>query len=100
MVYDNRMYVFGGSDGEGRMYNDIWAFDFQTRTWNQIPAAGFIPTAREHCAAALVDDALYVIGGRDPDHNDLNDLCAFRIRSKSTPKANPFDETWTLISHL
>lgn len=93
------MYVFGGSDGDGRMYNDIWAFDFQTRTWSQIPAAGFIPTAREHCAAALVDDALYVIGGRDPDHNDLNDLCAFRIRSKSKSTSTLF-ETQKLISHL
>ncbi|KAI8080017.1 uncharacterized protein BX664DRAFT_303192 [Halteromyces radiatus] len=81
VVYDNRLYVFGGSDGE-HMYNDIWAFDFQTRQWAPVPAAGFIPTAREHCAAALVDDALYVLGGRNSDHQELNDLCAFRIRSQ------------------
>ncbi|ORX48867.1 hypothetical protein DM01DRAFT_1114713 [Hesseltinella vesiculosa] len=80
-MYENRMYVFGGSDGE-RMYNDIWAFDFQTRSWSQIPAAGFIPAARDLCGVALVDDAMYIIGGRDSEGLELNDLCAFRIRSQ------------------
>ncbi|KAI9307903.1 hypothetical protein BJ944DRAFT_237469 [Cunninghamella echinulata] len=81
VVFENRLYIFGGSDGK-HLYNDIWCFDFHSRQWHQIPAAGFIPTAREHAAAGLVDDAMYVIGGRDVDGNELNDLCAFRIRSQ------------------
>ncbi|KAI8060069.1 hypothetical protein BC940DRAFT_337901 [Gongronella butleri] len=81
VVYENRMYIFGGSDGE-RMYNDIWMFDFHSRTWSQIPAAGFIPSARENCGVALVDDAMYIIGGRDSEFQELSDLCAFRIRSQ------------------
>ncbi|CAO3619833.1 unnamed protein product [Cunninghamella blakesleeana] len=81
VVFENRLYIFGGSDGK-HLYNDIWCFDFQACQWHQIPAAGFIPTARECSAAGLVDDAMYVIGGRDVDGNELNDLCAFRIRSQ------------------
>lgn len=46
----------------------------------QVPAIGFIPIPREGCASALVDDVLYVFGGRGPDGQDLGDLCAFKFR--------------------
>lgn len=37
---------------------------------------------REGHAAALVDDVIYVFGGRGVDGKDLNDLAAFKISSK------------------
>lgn len=42
---------------------------------------GFIPSPREGHAAALVDDVIYVFGGRGVDGKDLGDLAAFKLSS-------------------
>lgn len=65
------------------MYNDIWYFDLDTHVWHQIAAVGYIPVPRESCAAALVDDTIYIFGGRGLNGSGLGDLCAYRIQSKS-----------------
>ncbi|KAL0078062.1 hypothetical protein J3Q64DRAFT_1646482, partial [Phycomyces blakesleeanus] len=75
------LFSFGGTDGD-HLYNDIWSYDFQTRLWIQVSAAGYIPVPREGCSACLVDDVMYVIGGRGPEGQDLGDLCAFKIKSQ------------------
>jgi N-acetylneuraminic acid mutarotase len=71
---------FGGTDGQYH-YNDTWAFDINTRKWSELQCIGFIPSPREGHAAALVDDVIYVFGGRGVDGKDLNDLAAFKISS-------------------
>ena len=43
---------------------------------------GFIPSPREGHAAALVDDVIYIFGGRGVDGKDLGDLAAFKITSQ------------------
>ena len=73
---------FGGTDGQYH-YNDTWAFDVPTRTWRELSCIGFIPVPREGHAAALVDDVMYVFGGRGVDGKDLGDLAAFKISSVS-----------------
>jgi Galactose oxidase, central domain len=76
------VFRFGGTDGQFH-YNDTWAFDVATRTWKELNCIGFIPAAREGHAAALVDDVMYVFGGRGVDGKDLGDLAAFKISSAS-----------------
>jgi hypothetical protein len=72
---------FGGTDGSYH-YNDTWAFDTNTRTWQELTCIGYIPVPREGHAAALVDDVMYVFGGRGVDGKDLSDLAAFKISSQ------------------
>ena len=43
---------------------------------------GYIPVPREGHAAAMVDDVIYVFGGRDVNGKDLGDLAAFRTTSE------------------
>lgn len=74
---------FGGTDGQYH-YNDTWSYDIATRTWTELQCIGFIPLAREGHAAAVVDDVIYVFGGRGVDGKDLNDLAAFKISSLSS----------------
>lgn len=62
--------------------NDIWFFDLQTGLWSRIDADGFIPAARESCASAMADDVIYIIGGKGDNGIELNDLCAYKIKSK------------------
>ena len=76
------LFSFGGTDGQYH-YNDTWSFDIATRKWSELQCIGFIPEAREGHAAALVDDVVYVFGGRGVDGKDLSDLAAFKISSDS-----------------
>ncbi len=71
---------FGGTDGAFH-YNDTWQYDVPTRTWTELQCIGYIPVPREGHSAALVDDVMYVFGGRDVNGKDLGDLTAFKITS-------------------
>lgn len=83
MALFHKLYYgsFGGTNGN-RLFNDIWSFDLKSGVWTRIEAAGFIPVAREGCASAMVDDAIYILGGKSENGVELNDLCAYRIKSK------------------
>src|SRR5262249_25128067 len=72
---------FGGTDGN-TWFNDVWTYDPSTNTWSELDCIGYIPTAREGHAAALVNDTMYVFGGRIQDGTDLGDLAAFRISTR------------------
>ena len=63
-------------------YNDTWSFDISTRQWTGLQCTGFIPFPRAGHAAVLVDDIMYVFGGRAPDGTKLGDLTAFNLSSK------------------
>jgi hypothetical protein len=76
-------FSFGGTNGQSH-YNDTWAFDVAMRTWSKLNCIGFLPAAREGHAAALVDDIMYVFGGRGVGDKDLGDLAALQISSAST----------------
>src|SRR5204863_2896907 len=62
--------------------NDVWAYDPRTNLWIQQDYVGFMPTAREGHAAALVDDVMYIFGGRTEEGVDLGDLAAFRLPTR------------------
>nr|GAT47851.1 cell polarity protein [Mycena chlorophos] len=81
VTHENRILVFGGTDGQYH-YNDTWAFDLTTRKWSELQCIGFIPSPREGHAAALVDDVVYIFGGRGVDGKDLADLAAFKISNQ------------------
>ncbi len=72
---------FGGGDYEHR-YNDTWSFDISTRKWTELQCTGSIPSPRAGHAAALVDDIMYVFGGRAIDGSILGDLTTLNLSSK------------------
>jgi Galactose oxidase, central domain len=72
---------FGGTHDQ-KCYNDTWVFDVSTRKWTELHCTGSIPSARCSHAAALVDDVMYVFGGRDANKHFLSDLTAFKLSSK------------------
>lgn len=79
--FANSFPRFGGTDGQYH-YNDTWCYDTTSGTWSDLQCIGYIPLPREGHAAALVDDVMYVFGGRGVDGKDLGDLAAFKISSK------------------
>ena len=72
---------FGGTNGT-QWFNDVWSYDPKVVAWSQLDCIGYIPTPREGHSAALVDDVMYIFGGRTEEGTDLGDLAAFRITSR------------------
>jgi len=72
---------FGSTDGLYH-YNDTWLFELSTRKWTELQCTGYIPYPHEGHAVALVNDVMYVFGGRGVDGRDLSDLIAFELSSK------------------
>ncbi|RIA93152.1 hypothetical protein C1645_722866, partial [Glomus cerebriforme] len=80
-VYQNKIYIFGGSDGE-KYYNDTWCYDIKENTWTELSCIGYIPTPREFHGATIIKDVMYIFGGRvkeGTEFKELGDICAFRI---------------------
>ncbi|KAI1494588.1 hypothetical protein F5X96DRAFT_665681 [Biscogniauxia mediterranea] len=81
VTYGDKIYLFGGTNGF-QWFNDVWCYDPTINKWAQLDCIGYIPVPREGHAAALIDDVMYVFGGRTEEGADLGDLAAFRISSR------------------
>ena len=75
------MIRFGGTNGL-QWFNDVWTYEPRTNVWSQLDCIGYIPAPREGHSAALVNDVMYIFGGRTEEGTDLGDLAAFRITSR------------------
>jgi hypothetical protein len=73
---------FGGYGDRETFLNDTWSFNISTRKWTEVQCAGLIPSPRSTHAAVLIDDVMYVFGGRAPDRIKLGDLTALNLSSK------------------
>ncbi|KAJ5590966.1 hypothetical protein N7450_004938 [Penicillium hetheringtonii] len=82
-ILGSKLYVFGGQV-EGFFFNDLIAFDLNQlqNPANKDGLCWFHPTPREGHASALVNDVMYVFGGRTDEGVDLGDLSAFRISTR------------------
>ncbi|PKS09395.1 hypothetical protein jhhlp_004010 [Lomentospora prolificans] len=81
ITFNDKLYLFGGTNGY-QWFNDVWSYDLTLNKWTQLDCIGYIPVPREGHAAAIVDDVMYIFGGRTEDGTDLGDLAAFRITSR------------------
>ncbi|KAI0756785.1 hypothetical protein C8Q80DRAFT_1130480 [Daedaleopsis nitida] len=81
VTFGEKIILFGGTDCQYH-YNDTWVFDTNTKTWSELTCIGFIPSPREGHSAAMVDDVVYVFGGRGVDGKDLGDLGAFKVTNQ------------------
>jgi hypothetical protein len=62
-VYNDGMYVLGGSDDDGERHNDFWRLDLNTWTWSRVQENGDIPEARSGHTTIVFSDALVLFGG-------------------------------------
>jgi hypothetical protein len=75
-VAGNRAILFGGrtrtgSSGAYTVFDDVWAFDFTSRTWSELATTGTGPSARYNAGVAVLGGKLYVFGG-STDTTGLN----------------------------
>ncbi|KAF6153784.1 hypothetical protein GIB67_001017 [Kingdonia uniflora] len=88
-VVGQNAYVFGGEHTPRvPVDNKLHVLNLESLTWSVADATGDIPPPRVGVTMAAVGHTIYVFGGRDAAHNELNELYSF---STCTNK-------WTLLS--
>ncbi|KAG2272479.1 hypothetical protein Bca52824_067034 [Brassica carinata] len=74
----NRVYAFGGEfQPRVPVDNHLYVFDLHTLTWSIQEASGDAPPPRVGVAMAAVGPIIYFFGGRDENHQELNELYSF-----------------------
>eukprot|EP00656_Telonema_subtile_P007565 TRINITY_DN13549_c0_g1_i1.p1 TRINITY_DN13549_c0_g1~~TRINITY_DN13549_c0_g1_i1.p1 ORF type:complete len:380 (-),score=67.37 TRINITY_DN13549_c0_g1_i1:103-1242(-) len=61
---NGQLYIFGGSNTEGGLMNDMHVFDTTTNTWSEVCADHLAPKPREMASSVVVGECIYIIGGR------------------------------------
>ncbi|KAF8499876.1 hypothetical protein F5888DRAFT_1633488 [Russula emetica] len=78
----DRIIIFGGYADPHTRFNDTWSFNISTRKWTELQCTGSIPSPRANHAAVLIDDVMYVFGGRAIDGTFLGDLTALNLSTQ------------------
>lgn len=88
-VVGQKVYAFGGEFvPRVPVDNKLHVFDLETLTWSVSDASGSIPPPRVGVTMAAVGETIYVFGGRDAEHRELNELYSFDTKTNN----------WALIS--
>ncbi|KAK4492913.1 hypothetical protein RD792_000240 [Penstemon davidsonii] len=87
-VVGQKVYAFGGEfTPRVPVDNHLYVFDLTDQTWSVAHATGDIPPPRVGVTMASIGDTIYVFGGRDSTHKELNEFYAFDTSSNK----------WTLL---
>jgi len=94
---NDKVYVLGGetsatgSANQGVYLNNVYEYDPQTQTWTEKSP---MPTARSGGAAVVVDNKIYVAGGRPPGGH------AFEVYDPATDRWTVLPDLPTQRNHL
>lgn len=73
-----KAYVFGGEfTPRVPVDNFMHVFDLEQRTWAILDVTGDVPPPRVGVTMASIGSTIYVFGGRDQEHKELNELYSF-----------------------
>ena len=86
-------FVFGGYNGS-TFLNDLWCFDPAQNSWTQrasLPSFG-----RSGCGSFLINDTVYIIGGKTSSSSAISEVWCYASASDSwIQKADlPFGKCW------
>ncbi|KAH6781000.1 Galactose oxidase/kelch repeat superfamily protein [Perilla frutescens var. hirtella] len=88
-VVGQKVYAFGGEfSPRVPVDNHLHVFDLNDRTWTVADAKGDTPPPRVGVTMASIAETIYVFGGRDATHKELNEFYSF----------DTVTDTWTLLS--
>jgi N-acetylneuraminic acid mutarotase len=90
-LYENSMILFGGhftdfsvKPSKRTFFNDLHAYNFEDKTWNELKANGDIPDGRSWHSSSLINDSLIVFGGffmKNKIESYFNDLCVLNLKT-------------------
>ncbi|KAH6933025.1 hypothetical protein HPB50_011568 [Hyalomma asiaticum] len=81
-VYDNRLWIFAGYDGNARL-NDMWCVSLlgDSRTWEEVPQRGDCPPTCCNFPVAVARDSMFVFSGQS-GAKITNSLFQFHFKDK------------------
>ena len=85
-VYQDKVYVFGGTNDVA--LPDASVYDPEDDSWEVLPP---MPILRHHCLAAVVDDRIYLVEGRDVVIEEVQPECYVY---------DPVEQTYTEIAPI
>jgi len=78
--YGNKMYVFGGYDGNAFAEPELHSFDFVKKKWANVKMRGRIPSERSRAKMVVYHNKLAVIGGWNRKKH-FNDWYEFNLET-------------------
>ncbi len=82
VIYQDKMYIFGGVDDEINRLNDLWEFDLKKKTWCELKVEN-PPASRNSHSATLFHHTMIIFGGMHDLTKELNDLYGFDFQTQS-----------------
>jgi len=70
---DGKIYLIGGLSGS-QTSNVVFEYDPTSDQWTDLTSICPMPTPRDHCVAATVNDKIHMIGGRQLDVYSIMDV--------------------------
>ncbi len=96
--YKGKLYLIAGilhghASGTNNMFD---CYDPEAKTWKSLPDA---PNIRDHCSAAVINDKLYVVGGRNTSYRDPENKVPFFAMTMLDVDVYDFNTgTWSTLS--
>ncbi|XP_051136699.1 nitrile-specifier protein 5 [Andrographis paniculata] len=88
-IVGDKVYAFGGEFAPRvPVDNHLYMFDLNDQTWSVADAKGDVPPPRVGVTMASIGEHIYVFGGRDGEHKELNEFYSF----------DTVTSTWSLLS--
>ncbi|XP_078171338.1 galactose oxidase/kelch repeat superfamily protein [Carex rostrata] len=88
-IVGTKAYSFGGEfTPRVPVDNKMYSFDLTSETWSILDCTGDIPPPRVGVTMVSVANTIYVFGGRDYEHKELNEFYSF----------DTLTNEWTLLS--
>lgn len=76
VIYEKSMFIFGGFEYSSSLFsNEIFEFSFETNTWKSVQTEGTMPSPRDFHASCVIDNKMYIFGGRGDDIVEDDTYC-------------------------
>lgn len=89
VVYDKKLFIFGGEPDRYRQLNDLFYLDTTSMTWFQPEVGGIAPSPRVSVTGCLVNHTVYLFGGFDGS-NWINDLHTLDLQNMNWDKKKTY----------
>ena len=93
-IYNNFLYIFGGSIEDGSLLNDLWKLDLESKIWTKIENAEnkqniddpelLLPSPRSGHSIVIVNESeVYIFGGKIGNFQEGNDLWKYDVNENT-----------------
>ena len=77
-----QVYIFGGVSKDNLYLNDLWSYDVDSSSWNEVKAEGSIPSGRELMGAIVMEGIGFLVAGGKSSTQIYSDLYLFNYKSE------------------